>query len=76
MPPMEKALVNFPETQYLHKLYFQFKDFFHSFKVESSKQILYLCLPWKEHLYTSMKLSIYKNDIFDIVNSTDTHLHI
>ena len=27
MPPMEKALVNFPETQYLHKLYFQFKDF-------------------------------------------------
>ena len=50
MPPMEKALVNFPETQYLHKLYFQFKDFFHSFKVESSKQILYLCLPWKEHL--------------------------
>ena len=28
MPPMEKVLVNFPETQYLHKLYFQFKDFF------------------------------------------------
>ena len=28
MPAMEKALVNFPETQYLHKLYFQFKDFF------------------------------------------------
>ena len=28
MPAMEKALVNFPETQYLHELYFQFKDFF------------------------------------------------